>query len=784
MSVKPASKSNHGKSGRASTRPGQFKGSHGGPASSYAALSLRDLLDARDQYHIHLMRHPNVVATAIGYYRIRKGDSWPGEEKEIKGTGERTLANSEVRAYSWPAVLVFVEKWVPPEAFGPSSIEKMVPPTLYLPDGRTVPVCVISAPKDAVSSADPVAVAFPINNIGSGHPVVVTVQGREHVATVACLVTDGHRVYGLTNRHVTGDDGNVVDSVLGGVRKRVGYASAKQITRLPFSDVYPGWPGRSTYVNLDVGLIDIDDLDDWTARLQDGTVAGQMVNLSSVDFPLALIGRNVRGCGAASGWMLGEISALFYRYKSRGGFEYVADFFIGPRTQEADEAGPALLTRAGDSATLWLLEPEKDVEGIDDTSDERLFRPLAIQWGANRLYSGLDAPSQSYALATNLSLACDRLDLDFVRDWNLEQDNTWAAFGHFTIASRVARALSGAVPKLKKLMKNNASIISHPDDVLLSSEFKRMSEDAFVALADVPDFFWKHGKQGFTRYYEGPNHFADMDHPRPSDGKTLLDLCEDLDNVDPEIWNDFYNEIEDFLTHDDIDQKYRGLLPFRVWQIFDEMVRLAKEGKIAEFVCAAGVLTHYVADACQPLHISYLHDGDPRQPVTRVVHHRTGVVEDVSEPLGKGVHAAYEDKMISANRKAIIDALDAANEVKKSELIETGKAAADLTVKLMRQTFAELPPATIVASFVDAKRKGKVAADELWTQFGAKTKTAMQGGTHTLAVLWESAWQIAGAEASNPSVNALTKERAMSICADKEFLPSVSINEVGKYLQR
>ncbi|UIL29525.1 hypothetical protein LZK75_09950 [Rhizobium leguminosarum] len=98
-------------------------------------------------------------------------------------------------------------------------------------------------------------------------------------------MTDGHRVYGLTNRHVTGDDGNVVDSVLGGVRKRVGYASAKQITRLPFSDVYPGWPGRSTYVNLDVGLIDIDDLDDWTARLQDGTLAGQMVNLSSVDFP-------------------------------------------------------------------------------------------------------------------------------------------------------------------------------------------------------------------------------------------------------------------------------------------------------------------------------------------------------------------------------------------------------------------------------------------------------------------------------------------------------------------
>jgi hypothetical protein len=47
------------------------------PQNIYAALSLRDLLDARDQYHVHLMVHPKVIATAIGYYRIRKGDSAP-----------------------------------------------------------------------------------------------------------------------------------------------------------------------------------------------------------------------------------------------------------------------------------------------------------------------------------------------------------------------------------------------------------------------------------------------------------------------------------------------------------------------------------------------------------------------------------------------------------------------------------------------------------------------------------------------------------------------------------
>ena len=38
---------------------------------TYDKLSLRDLLDARDQYHVHLMKHPNVVATAVGLYRIR-----------------------------------------------------------------------------------------------------------------------------------------------------------------------------------------------------------------------------------------------------------------------------------------------------------------------------------------------------------------------------------------------------------------------------------------------------------------------------------------------------------------------------------------------------------------------------------------------------------------------------------------------------------------------------------------------------------------------------------------
>ena len=37
----------------------------------FRSLSVKDLLDARDQFHVHLANKPNVFATAIGLYLIR-----------------------------------------------------------------------------------------------------------------------------------------------------------------------------------------------------------------------------------------------------------------------------------------------------------------------------------------------------------------------------------------------------------------------------------------------------------------------------------------------------------------------------------------------------------------------------------------------------------------------------------------------------------------------------------------------------------------------------------------
>jgi hypothetical protein len=230
-------------------RPGQHKTQNNGQASllyddkEYPALSLMDLLRARDLYNRHLMNKKGVVATAIGKYRIRRGDSWPGDKRKFKGTGPRTLENSEVRPYSWPCILAFVEKWLRPGQFGgkgkEASPDGFIANRLYLPDGTLVPVCVVEAPREEMPVVQNIPI-FPRQFLGGGYPLLMESQGTEQFATAGCLVTDGHTSYVLTNRHVAGPQGEAVYTLVGGEIKSVGTSSDKKITRELFEDVYPG----------------------------------------------------------------------------------------------------------------------------------------------------------------------------------------------------------------------------------------------------------------------------------------------------------------------------------------------------------------------------------------------------------------------------------------------------------------------------------------------------------------------------------------------------------------
>ena len=115
----------------------------------FSSLSLKDLIEARDLYHFHLMNKANVIGTAVGLYLIRDEEKWPQEGRYQKLTYARTFGNSHVRQYSWPCILVLVRDWINEEDFGrkggPDPWD-VVPKRLFLPDGRVVPVCVVWTP--------------------------------------------------------------------------------------------------------------------------------------------------------------------------------------------------------------------------------------------------------------------------------------------------------------------------------------------------------------------------------------------------------------------------------------------------------------------------------------------------------------------------------------------------------------------------------------------------------------------------------------------------------------
>jgi hypothetical protein len=431
-----------------------------------------------------------------------------------------------------------------------------------------------------------------------------------------------------------------------------------------------------------------------------------------------------------------------------------------------------------------MLEPAIDPAHSKANSDNA-FLPLAMEWGRNMLNSAASTPPQSFALATLLSRVCALLEVDPVRDWNIDQPDTWGALGHFSIAARTLVALSGNYPHLDTLMEKNREIISHNDDVLGVGDFKGMGTADFVPMADVPDFFWKPGvgKQNHTRQWEGPNHFADMDQ-KDAHGNTLLSLTTSTDFIDPDKWQDFYDSVNDILSGEPIAPKHRGLLPFRVWQIFDEMCQFAADGDAQKFVCAAGVLTHYVGDACQPLHISYLHDGDPNRAFEYqfTKGKKAGTTE--MRPLGQGVHSAYEDAMVFAYRQEILDGLMRTPKAKKSEQITNGFEAAQKTIDMMRNVFAQIPPMALVQAYVDVGKGGKASSDALWGAYGQKTINVMKQGAHLLAVLWESAWEAGSGETKVRSLRALTQDEAMAIVTDPAFLPSTTVDQIGASLKR
>ncbi len=768
----------------------------------FSNLSLKDLIEARDLYHFHLMSKANVVGTAVGLYLIRDKEAWPqaqgeGDRPRQKQTYPRTFGNSHVRDYSWPCIIVLVREWVDEADFGgehkppPSQI---VPKRLYLADGRVVPVCTVWAPPVAQGNGPPLEpVAWPKATFGGGLPLYVDVQNETHLATIGCLMSDGHTTYALTARHACGEPGTEISAMLRGGRSRIGVSSDNQITRKLFSDVYPALPMRQTWLGLDVGLVRVDDVRDWTPNVYGFPPIKPLFDIYEQNLSLRkLMDQPVVAMGAASGLLQGKIKAMFYRYRSVGGFDYVSDFLIAPA--EGDGG-----SHHGDSGALWHLQlPGPNGEEDKRPLPERDLRPLAVEWGAQVFAES--GQRSTYSVATSLSNICKLLDVELVVEGSDGVSGTWGAVGHYSIGTLAVDLVKNR--KLKSFLQANADLISLPLDKLTNQpKNKDLIASGFVALADVPDIVWKQypsphlNRKGEDKGVVGgrdtkssgvtstgpehPNHHCDADMPFRG-SPTLPEACiANPDLLTAANWNAYFDTFPE-----KVDVLHRGILPFRVWQHFERMKDYAATDP-GKFLAAAGTLAHYVGDSSQPLHGSTMSDGikseQPDAPRDSPSRKDKTTGKKLPAFRGEGIHSVYETQMINmAAKKGLLF-----DEIRKNlaadhgmSLVRDGRAAAVATLATMRDVARILPPRRLIDVYEESFSPDSASHTQaLWDALGGQTGKVMALGVRTLAMIWDAAWS-AGGGSTDPG--RIDPNILRGHYEDVNFLRSVTVDDIEK----
>ena len=782
------------------------------PRRDYASLSIRDLLDARDANHVYLSTLPNVVATAIGRYLIHRDDWYathPPNDPRPEYTGAqtprpkppRTLENSFVRPWSWPAVLVFVRDWERPGSLGAQE----VPRALYLPDGRVVPTCVVLAPPDE-SLPPPVPGPSQVSPLlGGGFGCAREHQDTVHTGTIACLVTREGSYYALTNRHVAGIGGERISAYSHGSYHEVGTATDIGKGEIPMSDAFPMWPGGRTQLTIDAGLIRLDDITEWTAQAWGIGEIGELFDATEQTVTLDLIGVPLRAFGGTSGVLEGEIRALFFRYESLGGVDHTTDVLIGPRVPDPGDkrehtVAPSTLrpgkrsrppfTRPGDSGTLWFYDPPQEGTEHGDVGGHappergvraRRLRPVAMQWGGQRFLGG-GGSSSAFALATFLSTITRELDIELVRDWSTGHDEYWGKIGHFAIGWKACGIARGAVGALMRL---NQARVGFDDATIGKGAAFKMGRGAYVPLADVPDYVWVS-----TRGSSEPmQHFADIDIYSITGGPTMLERCvADGSNISAAVWKQFFDGFAAAGVGPE-----QGTLPFRAWQIWEEMVAYATKKDALRFVAAAGVLAHYVGDASQPLHCSYLHHGVPplithagrKYPIPKLIGGKKNPAYQAFQNSDEAmIHSIYEEGMLEVGAVEALAGVNARLAKRKSNAgsIKNGHDAAKAVIALMDRSRKRLSPKQIIAAD-DPSLSEPDRRAALWKNKKVRSGTiaALADSVQVLADLWESAWR-AGKGTAIPKAQRrefTEAELAAVYRNEKTFLTSLSLTRMA-----
>jgi len=521
------------------------------PSIPVELFNLRALMEVRNAWHPALFKRYNVVATAIGFYRFRQEDA-PELTVRNAAAKPRTLRNSCVNNESWPCVLVFVKNWVPLDTFHSRqtlarSVSPMTNPLQLVPalleyGTMAVPTCVISVnlDDDGLASIREPDYLGADNLFGGGSAVCTRVQQIDHYGTVACLATDRARLYALTAGHVCGHTKTPVYPLSRSAEEPIG-TTGKCVGHVPFSRLFPAYPFDENQSTLDVGLIDVDDASAWTSTLYE---VGDIGDVYDSDVDLGLLGQPVKGYGARSHAVRGEVTGLFPVYKSMAGQCYSAHLLVGPR--EGDPTG--FRNAKGDSGALYVL----DEPGVGT------YRPLAINWGLLDFED--DEKDTHFSLATMCNVVCRELEVDLVPTHNTGFGPVWGASNHRLIGDFLLKALAATDGPLHGLLTGN-----HTTEVDIHKlvVFPDCWSNAYTASRILS------GMTGVFRKGEGPNHYCDIEKK-----------------------GSVYTPTGDGRIHQ------------RVGEVFGEMKRYAADKKFERFYCAAWVLAHYCADMCNPAHVS------------------------------------------------------------------------------------------------------------------------------------------------------------------------------------
>ena len=329
-------------------------------------------------------------------------------------------------------------------------------------------------------------------------------------------------------------------------------------------------------------------------------------------------------------------------------------------------------------------------------------------------------------------------------------------------------------------MRANRLRVSFEPEATDTNALEEVDSSGFVPLSDVPDVVWK---KSMTAVFpagrggrEHPTHYANLDEP-DANGQTLFDRLNAPIDLTVTAFQDYY----DHLGHEQSSE--RGLLPFRIWQVYDKMIEAANDRRTSEFVCAAGILAHYAGDASQVLHGSHLFDGDPSRTQQRTV--RDGTLETVIERFGEGVHSDYEDRMINKHIDALMSEVDdAIGQEPAMSSVRGGQEAGFAVVELMRRTRNRIGPMALVEEYAAALQGGDDVAEALWSKFGMATGAAIADGCWVLAMLWESAWREGnGGAIGDDLLRAVPADELIALYSDQLFLPSLSLDEIGRILR-